>query len=123
MRLYYFYSLMKSFIFCLTGRKRGEIIESNPTSEEEDSDSTPFRGAKPTDHFSSDERDHDPDIEDSFIVEDGNTIRPDLPAIFSMNTYQDLDHHFKIICQLFVHLAVKPTEVRQEAMTALMKRE
>lgn len=33
-----------------------------------------------------------------------------------MNTYQDLMHHFKIICQLFVHMAVQPVENRQSFM-------
>ena len=43
----------------------------------------------------------------------------ELPAEFSMNTYQDLLHHFKIVCQLFVHMAVQDPEEREEAATSL----
>ena len=57
-----------------------------------------------------------------FIEEDSiNAIAPDLPAEFSMNTYQDLMHHFKIICQLFVHLAVQDPEDRQSFMEQSLK--
>lgn len=89
----------------------------------DDEESEPFalfRGAKPTGHTASDE-DSDAEVEDSFIVEDDNAVVPDLPAEFSMNTFQDLVHQFKIICQLFVHLAVQPVEDRREAMTLLLK--
>ena len=38
-----------------------------------------------------------------------------------MNTYQDLMHHFKIICQLFVHLAVQRPKDRRKFMEQSMK--
>lgn len=58
--------------------------------------------------------------EDAFIVEDDNTAVVELPAEFSMGTYQDLIHHFKIICQLFVHLAVHNVEDRRAVMEQLL---
>ncbi|KAI0818744.1 hypothetical protein BC629DRAFT_1463896 [Irpex lacteus] len=85
--------------------------EENEESEENDK---PFAGARP----------HTGDDSDAsgFIEEDSvNAIAPELPAEFSMNTYQDLMHHFKIICQLFVHLAVQDPEDRQSFMEQSLK--
>jgi len=42
---------------------------------------------------------------------------------YSMNTHQELAHHFKIICQLFVHLAVRPVAERRSFMVDAMKSE
>ncbi|KAL5511845.1 hypothetical protein ACEPAH_5063 [Sanghuangporus vaninii] len=50
---------------------------------------------------------------DDFIVEDeGDAHTTALPAMFSMNTYQDLVHQFKIVCQYHVHLAVTKPAAR-----------
>lgn len=40
-----------------------------------------------------------------------------------MSTYQELTHHFKVICQLFVHLAVQEKEDRAEFMEQMCKGE
>ena len=40
---------------------------------------------------------------------------------YSMNTYQDLLHHFKIVCQLFVHMAVRDADEREEAAVQLQE--
>ena len=45
----------------------------------------------------------------------------ELPKEFSMNTYQDLAHHFKIICQLFVHVAALPQSERHHFMKDKLK--
>jgi hypothetical protein len=63
-----------------------------------------------------------PEEDDSFIVEDDDSaLRVELPAEFSMNTYQDLAHHFKTICQLLVHLAVRPPEERLSVRQQMLK--
>ena len=62
--------------------------------------------------------------ENDFIVEDdGGEEIPELPTMFSMGTFQDLSHHFKVICQLFVHLAVKPPHQRRSFMKREMNSE
>jgi Domain of unknown function (DUF4211) len=111
-------------VYVCIGKKRGKAVsDSSSSSEEEDSGSDesshvvtdfvePFEGAKPDDGNDSQLTEID-----SFIVEDAETeIIPALPALFSMNTHQDLAHHFKIICQLFVHLAVRPARERKVFM-------
>jgi hypothetical protein len=66
----------------------------------------PIPGARPS-TASDDDEDSEEEDEDNFIIEDdGNEASFELPVAFSMDTHQDLSHHFKIICQLFVHLAV-----------------
>lgn len=60
--------------------------------------------------------------EDTFIIEDDSeNVHLELPPEFSMNTYQDLTHHFKIICQLFVHLAVLEKQDRADFMEQASK--
>lgn len=44
-----------------------------------------------------------------------------LPPEFSMETHQDLVHHFKIIFQFFVHVAVQPSTKRKAFMKLQMK--
>jgi hypothetical protein len=49
----------------------------------------------------------DDEYDDGFVVDDDENQAPvELPTQYSMDTHQDLSHHFKIICQLFVHAAV-----------------
>ncbi|KAI0928526.1 hypothetical protein AcW1_005745 [Taiwanofungus camphoratus] len=112
----------------LKRKKRGEAIysESSSSEHEEADDDTPFTHARPDAGGDSDSPDeHHPNIvdEDAFIVEDDNTAVVELPAEFSMGTYQDLIHHFKIICQLFVHLAVHNVEDRRAVMEQLLDKE
>ena len=87
----------------------------------------PFAGAKPSKGVESDEevkeededecQDEEGEGENSWIVEDdGLDGIPELPAAFSMSSHQDLSHHFKIICQLFVHLAVRSPSRRVSFM-------
>jgi hypothetical protein len=46
------------------------------------------------------------------VEDDGPEGVPELPVAFNMSSHQDLSHHFKIICQLFVHLAVRSPSQR-----------
>ncbi|TBU35882.1 hypothetical protein BD311DRAFT_647037 [Dichomitus squalens] len=97
----------------LKRKKRGEIVESE-SEEDEEEDPVPFDGAKP--HNGSDHSNEaaEEEEEDTFIVEDDSAQAIDLPAEFSMGTYQDLLHHFKIVCQMFVHIVVHDPEDRAE---------
>ncbi|KIM87118.1 hypothetical protein PILCRDRAFT_300520 [Piloderma croceum F 1598] len=117
----------------LTRKKRGlapsESSESANEDEEEDEDNspvTPFAGARPdTSDDASSSRDQslqEPE-DDSFIVEDDGAPTAELPMEYSMNTHQDLAHHFKIICQFFVHLAVRPAAERRSFVVDSMKNE
>ena len=60
--------------------------------------------------------------DDSFIVEDDGAPT-ELPMEYSMNTHQDPAHDFKIICQFFVHLAVRPMADRRLFMKDAMESE
>lgn len=102
-----------------TGKKKGQPLSETSSSDEEDesegtdesnADVKPFAGARP-DNESGSQQD-----EDEFIVEDDDEEKVELPMEFSMNTHQDLTHHFKIVCQLFVHLAVEPAHRREAFM-------
>lgn len=115
------------------GKKRGlaplessQSSQSESEADEDDDDSifsTPFPGARPDGgdgtKNSSNDSTHSPE-DDSFIVDDGEAPA-ELPMQFSMNTHQDLVHHFKIICQLFVHVAVRPIQERRSYMEHVMK--
>lgn len=98
----------------ISGKRRGDSSPiAIPSDEDSDghSDSVEFvdkdiiPGARPK--ARTDDSDASEDSEEDFIVDDDNT--PDsyqLPAEFSMDSHQDLMHHFKIVCQLFVHAAL-----------------
>lgn len=116
----------KSWSISCVGKKRGIAVSNSSSSEgsdegDNDDNDAPFAGAKP-DASSDAEDDEDNDEQDgsnheeSWIVEDEGSVSEMLPTEFSMNTHQDLIHHFKIICQLFVHLAVRPAGDRASFM-------
>ncbi|TFK89145.1 hypothetical protein K466DRAFT_661791 [Polyporus arcularius HHB13444] len=111
----------------LKRKKRGQAVQSSSSSgseeEEEESYAAPFSHARPdngTEGVDEDGQEEEED-EDNFIVEDDSTQAIELPAEFSMNTYQDLLHHFKILCQMFVHMAVHDADERGEVATKLQK--
>jgi len=94
------------------------------------SEASPFLGAK-VDNINDNETrenvasDAQSD-EDDFIVDDDDgddTGAVNLPVAFSMAARQSLSHHFKIVCQLFVHLAVQPERRRNDFMKRIMKDE
>ena len=110
---------------CFTGKKRGEAIKSDSEDEdeeEEENNAAPFTHARPSGNADDDEV-GDEDEDDTFIVEDDVSQAIELPAEFSMNSYQDLLHHFKIVCQLFVHMAVQDVDERRDAATSLQQSE
>ncbi|KAG9038421.1 hypothetical protein FRB95_001278 [Tulasnella sp. JGI-2019a] len=91
-----------------------EIIEDSDeeSTSREDDPSAPFRLARPD---GEDLPDIEPEeVDDSFIVEDDDeAVAVELPSQFSRQSHQDLSMHFKVICQLFVHLAVQEPEDRE----------
>ncbi|KAN0140744.1 protein of unknown function (DUF4211) domain containing protein [Lactarius tabidus] len=67
-----------------------------------------------------DGEDEDDDIDD-FVVEDDGVAIPELPVAFSRRTHQDSSHDFKVVCQLFVHLAMMPMGERRSFMEQILK--
>ncbi|KAH9842621.1 uncharacterized protein C8Q71DRAFT_853161 [Rhodofomes roseus] len=109
----------------LKRKKRGQSLASASEDEDEDElDGAPFAVARPSKYNGGDTTEdevEDAEKDGAFIVEDDNAVAPELPAEFSMNTYQDLLHHFKIICQFFVHLAVQEPDDRESVRLDLVK--
>ena len=88
----------------------------------DESPDTPFSHARPSKTTIEEEDESEgaaSDDDEAFIIEDDNAV--ELPVEFSMSTHQDLKHHFKIICQLFVHLAVQDPDDRRVFMEDSMK--
>jgi hypothetical protein len=86
----------------------------------------PFKGARPDrgQEYESSSREHEQTDEDEdFIVEDDEhgVSTTQLPIAFSMNTHQDLAHQFKIVCQLFVHMAVRSSPDRRPFMKKMLE--
>ncbi|KAF9227887.1 hypothetical protein BS17DRAFT_746822 [Gyrodon lividus] len=111
----------------LKGKKRSEMeMVLVSSSSEAEMPVAPFKGAKPYRSGESGTSDDGGEsVEDDFIVDDDahNTPAMQLPVAFSMNTHQDLAHHFKIICQLFVHMAVRPLSERRPFLRHVLKEE
>jgi hypothetical protein len=68
----------------------------------------------------SDGNDNDNDMDD-FVVQDDGSVIPDLPMAFSRHSHQDTGHDFKVVCQLFVHLAMMPMDERRAYMEEMLK--
>lgn len=60
---------------------------------------------------------------DDFVVQDDGSVIPDLPVAFSRHSHQDTRHDFKVVCQLFVHLAMMPMDERRAYMEEMLKDE
>lgn len=58
---------------------------------------------------------------DDFVVQDDGSVIPDLPMAFSRHSHQDTGHDFKVVCQLFVHLAMMPMDERRAYMEKMLK--
>lgn len=56
-------------------------------------------------------------------MEDDGVAIPELPVAFSRRTHQDSSHDFKVVCQLFVHLAMMPMGERRSFMEQILKGE
>ena len=109
-----------------------ETMSASASDDEGDDDDndepiTPFSHAR-RDHTTSndqdevEEEDEEEVEEDTFIIEDDDNQAVELPAEFSMGSYQDLLHHFKIVCQMFVHMAVRDVDEREAVALELQSR-
>ncbi|KAI5828932.1 hypothetical protein K523DRAFT_243374 [Schizophyllum commune Tattone D] len=115
----------------LKRRKQGkpELSSSEEEEEEEEEEEPPksrtFRGAKPSGDslFGSDAESEASESGASFIVEDDGAAPVQLPAAFSLDTFQDLAHQFKKIFQFFCHIAVQPPDERHDFMEHALKNE
>ena len=113
----------------LSGRKQGkpELSSSEEEEEEEEEEEPPksrtFRGAKPSGDslFGSDAESEASESGASFIVGDDGAAPVQLPAAFSLDTFQDLAHQFKKIFQFFCHIAVQPPDERHDFMEHALK--
>jgi len=91
-------------------------------TSEDDSEVIPIRDPQQED---SDGDDHggdgsDNDMDD-FVVQDDGSVMPDLPMAFSRHSHQDTRHNFKVVCQLFVPLAMMPMAGRRTYMEETLK--
>jgi len=112
-----------------SGKKLGKSMSSSNEGSENPSEEEQlklFKGAKlaSSDAESLTRNESDSDDSLSFIVEDdGQAVAAQLPTEFSMQSHDDLSHQFKIIFQLFVHVAVRPSVERRIFMSEQVKGE
>jgi hypothetical protein len=111
----------------LTEKKRG-VMRSQSSDEQtsEDNDQSTSSQDSQKDNSNQDRDNHgshddDEDIDDDFVVQDDGAVIPELPMAFSRHGHQDMRHDFKIVCQLFVHLAMMPMDERREYMENILK--
>ena len=98
-------------------KKRGlKVYESSDGQVNED-EVIPNQDSQQED---SDGNDTDNDTDD-FVVQDDGSVIPDLPMAFSRHSHQDIRHDFKVVCQLFVHLAMMPMDERRSYMEEMLK--
>ncbi|KAI5899468.1 uncharacterized protein SCHCODRAFT_02483637 [Schizophyllum commune H4-8] len=114
----------------LKRRKQGKPeLSSSEEEEEEEGEESPkprtFRGSKPSGDslFGCDDESEASESGASFIVEDDGAAPVQLPAAFSLDTFQDLAHQFKKIFQFFCHIAVQPPDERHDFMEHALKNE
>jgi len=111
----------------LTEKKLG-VMRSQSSDEQtsEDNDQSTSSQDSQQDNGNQDGDDHgcnddDEDIDDDFVVQDDGAVIPELPMAFSRHGHQDMRHDFKIVCQLFVHLAMMQMDERREYMENILK--
>ena len=95
------------------------LSESTDEQTSEDDDQiTPFQQDSDSDDRGGDGNDNDMD---DFVVQDDGSVIPDLPMAFSRHGHQDMRLDFKVVCQLFVHLAMMPMDERRTYMEKMLK--
>ena len=98
-----------------------KVSESSGEQTGEDDDHVaPFQDSQQEDSDGDDRGDDNDDMDD-FVVQDDGTVIPDLPAAFSRHSHQDTRHDFKVVCQLFVHVAMMPMDERRTYMEKMLK--
>lgn len=111
---------------CLTEKKLG-VMRSQSSDEQTSDDNDQSTSSQDSQQDNGDQdrddngrNDDDEDIDD-FVVQDDGAVIPELPMAFSRHGHQDMRHDFKIVCQLFVHLAMMPMDERREYMENILK--
>jgi len=101
-----------------------KLSESN--DEQTSEDDAPIVDSQ-SDNSDKDGSDHggddDGDNIDSFVVQDDGEVIPELPVAFSCRSHQDTVHDFKVVFQLFVHLAMMSMNKRQAYMEEVLNSE
>lgn len=99
-----------------------KLSESSDDQTGEDDDQiVPFQDAQQDDSNGDDHGDDNDNDMDDFVVQDDGSVIPDLPAAFSRHSHQDTRHDFKVVCQLFVHIAMMPMDERRAYMEKMLK--
>ena len=104
------------------GARRSQSSDDQ-TSEGNDESTSPQDSQQDNSDQDGDDHggnDDDEDIDD-FVVQDDEAVMPELPMAFSRHGHQDARHDFKVVCQLFVHLAMMPMDERREYMENILK--
>jgi hypothetical protein len=106
----------------LTEKKLGVMLsQSSDEQTSEDNDQSTSSQDSQQDNDNQDRDDHGCNDDDDFVVQDDGAVIPELPMAFSRHGHQDMRHDFKIVCQLFVHLAMMPMDERREYMENILK--
>jgi hypothetical protein len=101
--------------------KKLAATRSRSSDEQTSEDNVSIEGSQQDSRDNeSDNNDNNDDIDD-FVVQDDGAAIPELPMAFSRQSHQDARHDFKIVCQLFVHLAMMPMDERREYMENTLK--
>lgn len=94
---------------------------SDEQTSEDDDQVVPFQDSRPDDGNGDDYGDDNDNDMDDFVVQDDGSVIPDLPVAFSRHSHQDTRHDFKVVCQLFVHIAMMPMDERRTYMEKMLK--
>ena len=98
-------------------KKLGLKLSGSSDEQANEDEVIPYQDSQQKD---SDGNDNDNDVDD-FVVQDDGSVIPDLPMAFSRRSHQDTRHDFKVVCQLFVHLAMMPMDNRRAYMEEMLK--
>ncbi|KAI0256818.1 hypothetical protein BJV78DRAFT_1167155 [Lactifluus subvellereus] len=111
----------------LKKKKRGVKLpeSSDEQTDEDDERIAPFHDSQQDDsnQDGDDDGSDDDDHIDDFVVQDDGAAVPELPMAFSRRGHQDINHDFKVVCQLFVHLAMMPMDERRLFMEEMLEGE
>jgi hypothetical protein len=99
-----------------------KLSESSDEQTSEDDDQVvPFQGSQQDGGNGDDSGDDNDNDMDDFVVQDDGSVIPDLPVAFSRHSHQDTRHDFKVVCQLFVHVAMMPMDQRRTYTEKMLK--
>jgi Domain of unknown function (DUF4211) len=98
------------------------LVSDDGKTDDDDERMSPFQDSQDDDSNEDGDNDGgDDDDDDDFVVQDDGAAKPELPMAFSLHSHQDMSHDFKVVCQLFVHLAMMPMDERRSFMEEKLK--